>query len=174
MDILIRPATAHDSQMIAGIGRIAVDESHRSSCSDADMAYFLDTHYSEAAIMNELTDPANIYHIIFYEEQPAGFSKIIPDVAHPNIPDEHVTKLDRIYLLSDFYDQKLGYHLLQHNIALSKKSGQSGMWLFTWVDNARAVNFYKRNGFSIIGDHKFKVSDTHYNAHHQMFLKFET
>ena len=46
------------------------------------------------------------------------------------------------------------------------------MWLFTWVDNKRAVNFYLKTGFKIVGSHKFKVTDTHYNQHHQMYLSY--
>lgn len=75
-------------------------------------------------------------------------------------------------MASDFYDLKLGYQLLAHDVALSKEQGQSGMWLFTWQGNTRAVNFYKRNGFTVIGDHRFKVTETHYNPHHQMFLAY--
>lgn len=173
MDMFIRRATENDSPLIADIGRTGVEEAHRNSCSDADMQHFLNTTYNEHAIRNELANPANMYHVIYYKGQPAGFSNIVLDAEHPNIPHKNITKLDRIYLYTHFYDLKLGFHLLQHNIALSKSSGQQGMWLFTWVGNERAVNFYKRNDFVIIGAHKFKVSDTHYNSHHQMFLKFE-
>ena len=172
MDISILPATENDNQLIADIGRIAVEEAHRDSCSAADMEHFLRANYNKAAIRNELNDPVNIYHVLFYKEQPVGFSKIILNAQHPNIPQENVTKLDRIYLLREFYDLKLGFRLLHHNITLSKSGNQCGMWLFTWVGNERAVNFYKRNGFTVIGGHKFKVTDTHYNEHYQMFLKY--
>jgi len=170
MDVLIRRATGDDCQMIVDIGRIAVEVSHRSSCSVADMEYFLTTHYNNDAILAELNDPAYIYHVVFYDGRPAGFSKIILNASHPNIASGNVTKLDRIYILADFYDKKLGFQLLSHNVALAKEHAQCGMWLFTWTGNERAVSFYKRNGFTVIGDHKFKVSDTHYNPHYQMYL----
>ena len=173
MHITVRPATTNDSQLIANIGRVAVEISHRDSCSNTDMQHFLDAHYNESAIREELSDPANVYHVIFYKGQPAGFSKIVLNAEHSNLPNKNVTKLDRIYLDSNFYSMKLGLQLLRHNIELSKKNDQYGMWLFTWIGNERAVNFYTRNNFAIIGAHKFKVSDTHYNAHHQMFLKYE-
>ena len=102
----------------------------------------------------------------------ARFSKIILNEVHPNINKQQVTKLDRIYLLKEFFDLKLGCELLKFNIELSKKNNQSGMWLFTWVGNTRAVNFYLKAGFKIIGSHKFKVSETHYNDNHHMLLEF--
>jgi ribosomal protein S18 acetylase RimI-like enzyme len=172
MDILIRRATADDCTTIADIGRAAVRLSHLNSCPETDMNSFLATYYNEAAILEELMEPTHIYHLLIYGGQPAGFSKIILNATHPNIPQTNATKLDRIYLDSKFYDLKLGYHLLNHNIALSKENDQCGMWLFTWTGNLRAVNFYRKNGFVVVGSHKFKVSETHYNAHHQMFLEY--
>lgn len=161
-----------DSQIIVGLGRVAVEEAHRASCSAADMAEYMSRNYTETAIRDELNDTANIYHIIFCEGQPAGFSKIVLNAPYANIPGEHVTKLDRIYLLNEFFGMQLGYRLLNHNIELSKASGQSGMWLFTWVGNTRAIAFYKKTGFEVIGEHWFKVSDTHSNANHHMMLRY--
>jgi diamine N-acetyltransferase len=170
--VSIRPATEHDHKVIANIGRVAVELSHRASCSGEDMNHFLSAHYNYDAIKAELADPKNSYNIICYKGNPAGFSKIILNMEHPNIPEQNVTKLDRIYLLEEFYGQKLGYELLRFNIELSRKNNQLGMWLFTWTGNERAVNFYKQAGFTVIASHKFKVSETHYNPNHQMFLKY--
>lgn len=172
MDILIRRATVADTIAIAGIGRVAVELSHRESCSVDDMNHFLAEHYNEEAIKAELANENNIYYLLLYKGQLAGFSKMVLNTSHPRIEHLNVTKLDRIYLLSEFYDKQLGRRLLQHNIDLSKQSGQCGMWLFTWQGNERAVNFYRRSGFEIIGNHRFKVSETHYNPHFQMMLRF--
>lgn len=172
MEITIRPATEQDYEIIASIGKIAVEVSHRDSCSVEDMNEFLSAHYNHDAIKMELANPGNKYHIIYHGQQAAGFSKVILNMEHPNIAERNVTKLDRIYLLEEFYDQKLGHKLLQFNIDLSRSNNQSGMWLFTWTGNERAVNFYKRNGFAVIASHKFKVTETHYNPKHQMFLRY--
>jgi ribosomal protein S18 acetylase RimI-like enzyme len=61
---------------------------------------------------------------------------------------------------------------MQFNIDYSREQGQAGMWLFTWTGNERAVDFYKKVGFTIIGSHQFKLSETHYNPNHQMLLQY--
>lgn len=168
----IRLATVADAPAIVHIGRLAVELSHRDSCSIEDMNHFLDTHYNEEAIRHELSDQANIYHLIYHNNEPSGFSKIILNAPHPNITHPDTTKLDRIYLLSNHYGLNLGRELLNRNIQFSKEHGQCGMWLFTWQGNERAINFYKRNGFAVIGDHRFKVSETHYNPNWHMLLSY--
>jgi diamine N-acetyltransferase len=170
--ISISKATVHDAETIAGIGNISVEEAHRDSCSVHDLNQFLEKNYNTEAIRGELSDEKNIYHLIYADGEPAGFSKIIFNSAHSDILQKNITKLDRIYLLRKFFDRKLGFELLQFNIDLSKNNNQAGIWLLTWIGNERAINFYQKNGFTITGSHNFQITDTHYNLNHQMFLPF--
>jgi ribosomal protein S18 acetylase RimI-like enzyme len=165
-------ATEKDYKAIAKIGKVSVAEAHKNSCSVEDLNEFLERNYNDDAIKEELNDTKNSYHIIKYDENPVGFSKIILNATHPNIVAENVTKLDRIYLLKEFYDLKLGLELLNFNIQLSRNNNQAGIWLYTWVGNTRAINFYLKAGFTIIGSHEFYVTKTHYNLNHHMFLNF--
>lgn len=168
--ITIDKATQHDHPTIVHIGRLSVGEAHRGSCSDNELDEYLAKNYNKEAIQNELREESNIYHIISVDGEPAGFSKVILNAAHPAIQPKNVTKLDRIYLLSNYFDRKLGFHLLRFNIELAERNKQSGIWLYTWVGNTRAVNFYQRNGFAIIGSHHFQVTATRSNLNHHMLL----
>lgn len=170
--ISIRKATESDSDLISSIGSVSVLESHRESSPPEIMSEFLERNYNAYAIRQELHDPNNIYYMIDHDGQPAGFSKIILNARHPTIAAENVTKLDRIYLLKEFYGLKLGLELLNFNIDFSKKHDQSGMWLYAWVGNRRAIDFYLKAGFVIIGHHKYFVTETHYDESHLMFLDF--
>ena len=170
--ISIIKATESDYNSIASIGKVSVADSHIGSCTDEEMNDYLEKNYNSDTIKKELNDVSNIYYLINYDGKTAGFSKIILNAKHPNIAAENVTKLDRIYLLKEYYGLKLGLELLNFNIELSKSNNQSGMWLYTWVENKRAIDFYLKTGFEIIGNHKFYVTTTHYNLSHQMMLNF--
>jgi diamine N-acetyltransferase len=165
-------ATEQDYNSIVTIGKISVEESHRGSSSTEVMNEFLESNYNSDAIKKELRDRDNIYYIINYNDKPAGFSKIVLNAGHPNIAAENVAKLDRIYLLRDFYGLKLGLELLNFNIELARANKQSGMWLYTWIGNSRAIDFYLKAGFTIIGSHKYYVNKTHYDVSHHMLLNF--
>jgi ribosomal protein S18 acetylase RimI-like enzyme len=75
-------------------------------------------------------------------------------------------------LLKEFYDKKLGAKLFEHMVQLSKQKHQSGLWLYTWVGNHRAVAFYKKAGFEKVGDEDFMISPTHGNPNYIMWKKF--
>lgn len=170
--ISIKKATENDYEPIVRIGKLSVTAAHKESCLTEILAEFVDKNYNAETIKKEIADQHNIYHILFYNNQPVGFSKIIFNAKHANINRENVTKLDRIYLLRDFHGKKFGSALLNFNIELAGKSGQTGMWLYTWIGNKKAIEFYQKAGFSIIGKHDFHVAQNHYNPNYQMFLDF--
>ena len=165
-------ATENDYQLIADIGRTSFVESHGNSAAKCEIDFYVSRNYHPQVIKAELSDPMNIYHLIYHDEQPAGYSKIICNVAHSNIQRKNVTKLERLYLLKGFYGLRSGYELLNFNIDLSRKNNQSGMWLYVWKENHRAVNFYKKTGFKIVGSYDFKITETHSNPNHQMLLEY--
>jgi len=168
--ITVIKAREEDHRSIVGIGKVAVEEAHRGSTTAENLNEYLEKNYNDDAIKEELNDPGNIYHIIKYNDIPVGFSKINLNATHPDIAAKNVTKLDRIYLLKEYYGLKLGLELLNFNIELARNNDQSGIWLYTWTGNSRAIEFYLKTGFTIIGSHKFYVTETHYNMNHHMFL----
>lgn len=167
-------ATEQDCETIVNIGRVSVKEAHLGSCPEEILDEYISNHYNNDTIKKELADTNNIYFIITYNNQPAGFSKIVFNAPHAAINRTNTTKLDRIYLLKEFQGAKLGFELLQHNITLAKNNGQSGMWLFTWMGNKKAIDFYTKAGFTTIGNHNFHVAQEYYNANYHMLLNFST
>jgi ribosomal protein S18 acetylase RimI-like enzyme len=169
--ITISKAKREDFQLLTDIGRVSFIESHGNSASEKDIDKYISVKYNSDVFKNELNDINSIYYLIYYDKKPAGYSKITFNALHSNIQMENVTKLDRLYLLKDYYGLKLGLKLLQFNIELSKQNNQTGIWLFVWKENHRAVNFYKKTGFEVIGSYDFELTYNHSNPNHQMLLR---
>ena len=165
-------ATVDDISVLAKIGRRSLLESHGHSAPTEIMHAYVDEKFTEDAIAQELSDAANLFHIIYHNGKPAGYSKTICNQPLDQFPQQRLTKLERLYLLSEFYDLKLGHQLLQYNIDLSKQLGEDGMWLYVWKENERAMRFYGKWGFQIVGDGWFRLTETHANPNWQMLLKY--
>ena len=170
--ISIQKATPADAKLIADIGIKTLLESHGNSAPAGDIAAYVSMTYDLKKVVEELEDQDNIFHIIYANGQAAGYSKILFNTPHPLVKSLAITKLERIYLLSEFYDMKLGSALFDHISRLSKEKNQTGIWLFTWTENQRALAFYKKKGFKIIGNSDFKISETHSNPNYVMYLKY--
>ncbi|WP_195806632.1 GNAT family N-acetyltransferase [Winogradskyella helgolandensis] len=170
--IKIVKASIEHSELIAEIGKIAFLESHGNSASAEDINSFISKTYNKEAISKEFEDVKTQYHMIYFNDKVAGFSKIELSTSNKDITELDITKLDRIYLLKEYYGQNLGSELFDFNIHLSKKQNQKGIWLAVWVDNQRAISFYTKIGFQIVGKYNFKISETRSNPNHIMFLKY--
>lgn len=170
--ISIVRAKNEDFKLLTEIGKKSLLESHGHSAEAEIMNRYVAEKFNYDIIKEELSDLDNIYHIIYYNRQPAGYSKIIFNAAHSNILSNNVTKLERLYLLKEFYSLKLGYELLKYNIELSRNNGQEGMWLCVWIENHRAISFYTKAAFKVIGKYDFRLTDTRSNPNHQMFLEY--
>ncbi|WP_304235781.1 GNAT family N-acetyltransferase [Jiulongibacter sediminis] len=169
----IRKGTIADAEMLSEIGTLSFIESHGLSGPQADIEAYAKKYFTPESFEAELKEPSNVYYIIFCEGKPAGYSKIIFNSPHFNVPESRVTKLERLYLLKEFYGRNLGAELFNFNLNLSKEAGEKGLWLYVWKGNDRAIRFYQKQGFEIVGSHDFKISETHHNPNHQMFLKFQ-
>jgi ribosomal protein S18 acetylase RimI-like enzyme len=172
ISISIRKAEAKDAVVLADIGARSFVESHEKSATKETIDSYVKEKYTVEAILEDLNKPESIYHILYFSGEAAGYSKIIFNQKSLHVTSNNFTCLDRLYFLKKFYDKGLGLELLQFNIDLSKKHDELGMWLFAWTGNERAINFYKKYGFNIVGDHRFKITETHSNPNYQMLLAY--
>ena len=136
------------------------------------MQAYVDKSFSEEACAAELANNDNIFNAVYYNGQPAGYSKIVFNCPHPAVALQRVTKLERLYLLEKFHGIKLGHQLLQQAVDLSKAQGEQGMWLNVWKENSRAIRFYQKWGFENIGESQFVLTDTHANPNWVMLLTY--
>ena len=75
--ISIVQLTSPDATLLATIGGITLLQSHGHSAPAEVMQAYVDKSFSEEACLAELMDGHNIFHAIFYNDQPAGYSKIV-------------------------------------------------------------------------------------------------
>lgn len=164
--------TPSDVTMLAAIGGTTLIESHGNSAPAAIMQEYVKKNFSKEACIAELNEESNIFYAVFFNNQPAGYSKIVFDCPHPATHLQPVTKMERLYLLKEFYDLKLGQALMQHASDLSIAQGEKGMWLNVWKKNERAIRFYQKQGFEIVGESEFVLSETHSNPNWVMLLRY--
>ncbi len=75
------------------------------------MQAYVNQRFTMEVCHAELADTANIFSAVYYNDQPAGYSKIVLNTPHSAFSLDSETKLERPYLLAAFCDPKLGHHL---------------------------------------------------------------
>ena len=70
-----------------------------------------------------------------------------------------MAELQRLYVQRHFLGQGLGRTLLQRAEEAAAVRGAATVWLSAWAGNAKALAFYRRQGYADIGesDHVFEA-----------------
>ncbi|WP_435415769.1 GNAT family N-acetyltransferase [Polaribacter aestuariivivens] len=170
--ISIKKATIKDATALALVGKKAFIIPHKDAIPSEIMVNYLNHSFSEKTLLEEITNPNYQYNLIFVDDNLAGFSKIIFNQKNDNITETNVTKMERLYLLEEYYGLGLGNKLFQHNLHLAKEQNQKGIWLYVWIKNFRALEFYKKVGFKKIAMYDFPISETETRPNDVLYLKF--
>lgn len=171
MNIIVK-AKVSDAEVLAELSIKAFLVPHGHSAPKKDVNAYISNHFNKEYLAKELANPKFQYYLIYHQEKLAGFSKVIFNTPNENVSAQNITKMERLYLLKEFYGLQLGLELMNFNISLAKENKQAGIWLAVWVENHRAISFYQKIGMQKVGSFDFKISETHYNPNHIMYLSF--
>lgn len=163
-NIIIREAIAEDALCIGVLG----------------MQVFLDTYATEgirSSIANEALQAFAPHAIAALIAQPGtsllvaetnghliGFAQIKLNASHSMIDTADAAELQRLYLQERFTGCGLGYQLLQAAEQNAARNGAALLWATVWVGNERALGFYPRRGYALLGSPTYSFQgETHGN-----------
>ena len=99
--------------------------------------------------------------IAYFDDNPIGAAEIHLEATCP-IRDVPAPELDKLYVLERFYGRGIGYGLINEAERIVKAKGQDQFWLAVYEGNQRAISFYKRQGYEVIGETDFVLQDNTY------------
>lgn len=120
---------------------------------------YVDRAYTEDNWRKELSDPQAQFVVAWVGDQPVGYIKLNwnPNAFPPELPTINVLEVGRIYLDASQHGSGIGQQLMDHAFAVARDQNRQGIWLSVWQRNSRALSFYRRNGFKVIGLHPFEM-----------------
>ena len=168
--IQIRKAMLKDASLLSILSIASFMPAHGHSSPKKDIEEYVRINFSKENYLKELSKKNHQYYLLKFKGEVVGYSKVIFNESCPEINKQNTTYLSRVYFLEAFYGLGLAKELLDFNKNLCLKNNQSGIWLKVWVENKRAINFYKKMGFTTVGESYFVISDTHSNPNYHMYL----
>lgn len=172
LEIMILRANKEHIDELIKTGSAAFLQAHAQSAPVHEIECYVARKYSRENVLKELADPHTMFHFFKDQNKLAGYSKLILDHTCSLIAEPAVCKLEQLYFLAQFTGSGSGAKLLEHNMGLSRRLHQKGIWLEVWTGNKRAIKFYEKYGFRIVGSGSFPLSATHANPYYVMYLKY--
>jgi ribosomal protein S18 acetylase RimI-like enzyme len=160
--VSLRRATADDAAMLAVVGTATFLEAYTWALPGADIVDFCIQNHTAEAYARYLAKPeTRITLAVTGDDAPVGYVMI----CEPDLPGFDLrpadTELKRIYLFSRYRPGGNGQRLMDAAIADARERGCRRMLLGTNAGNARAIAFYRRNGFTEVGSRTFVVGVQH-------------
>ena len=156
--IEIRLANNADAECIALLGRITFTETFGHLFRDQhDLLEYYNRTFSVEKIRKGLSNPNNVFWVALVDDLPVGYAKLKLKAKLEFIESENVCQLQKIYVLRDFLSMKIGFELQNRMLGKAREKGFDEIWLSVLQSNDRAVNFYKKNGFQKIGNHRYQI-----------------
>lgn len=97
----------------------------------------------------------NVALFLVYENEdspPVGFLKLNIDKAYDDKNEKESMELERIYLIKQVSGKGVGKQVLEFTDQFAREKNKKYIWLKA-MDSTPAVDFYRKNGYNIIGDY---------------------
>ncbi len=139
--------------------------------SAEDMQLYLNNNLSIEKLESELSSKNTEFYFALLNKEITGYLKI--NFLDTEIDSEEKTSLEieRIYVLQAFQGMKIGQVLLNKVIQIAGQRPVDFIWLGVWEKNLKAINFYKKNGFTHYGEHIFMLGN---DAQTDILMRRET
>ncbi len=150
MSLAYRLATAADGAALADMGRRCFVETFAPHFPAGDMAIHLERMFGPTGLAEELKDPAYRVRVAEEDGEAAAYLKLAPmTLPIPHEPD--ALEIKQLYVLEPWQGAGVAAALMDWAVGRARADGAPAIYLSVWEHGARAIAFYRRQGFETVG-----------------------
>lgn len=153
----IKKATLNDVKQLQEISRQTFLETFSSANTEANMAKYIYERFSVERLTAELNNPNSEFYLAMLGNSVIGYLKINTGQSQTELQDAKAVEIERIYVLQAHQGKKMGQLLYEKAMQVAESAKADYVWLGIWEENARAIGFYKKNGFVAFDKHVFTL-----------------
>lgn len=158
-EVFIRLATEVDAELVASLSRNTFFDSYAEFNTRENIEKFMSEQFTMENLMEEVVQPWHIFYLAFINNEAVGYVKLRQGSEPSRISELSCLEIARIYVVARAIGTGVGKKLMETCIDVAKQKGKKCLWLGVWKKNQRAINFYSKWGFKIVGEQKFLLGD---------------
>lgn len=156
-------AGLEDVETISALAKITFAETFGHYFRDPnDLLAYFDRTFSEEKIRESIQKPDNVFWLGMFNDIAVGYAKLKLNSASPFVKGKNTSQLQKIYVLKDFLSKKVGSKLQEEMLIEAKNRQSEAIWLSVLKENERAIQFYLKNEFEVVGEHDFQIGKEHF------------
>ena len=157
--IRIRRAEDDDALALSMLAERTFRAAFAESNDHANMQLHCAANYGQAMQLTEIREPSRETWVAEADKRLVAYVQLRVDAASSVVLGDRPVEIQRFYVDASHHGTGLAHHLMAHVLARAEAAGFATLWLGVWERNPRALAFYRKWGFEVVGEHIFKLGD---------------
>jgi ribosomal protein S18 acetylase RimI-like enzyme len=155
--IVVREACPADATMLAQIGARTFIQAFGAANTPEDLADYIKSSFSRDIQAEELAREDTLFLVASWNDRTAGYAKLRMADSPAFLTATNPVELERFYVDEKWHGKGVSHVLMRDLVARSVSRGHDVIWLGVWERNDRAIAFYCKWGFEIVGKKEFRL-----------------
>ncbi|MBN1319568.1 MAG: GNAT family N-acetyltransferase [Thermoleophilia bacterium] len=146
----IRIATPVDAEVLADLGARTLRDTFGPDKTEAQADYVALTFRPDVK-SGALDDPDAVFLVAEVEGTAVAYARLRFNYSPDPVGGAAPMEIARFYADAPWVGRGVGTVLMESCLALAAEKGRDVVWLDVWERNHRAVSFYEKWGFEVVG-----------------------
>jgi ribosomal protein S18 acetylase RimI-like enzyme len=155
----IRKANLVDIKQLQEISIQTFTETYSAFNTQKNIDLYISDSLSLSQLTYEIKNISSAFYLVFLENSLIGYLKINLPGAQTELIDSKSIEIERIYLIKKQQGKGFGENLIDFVIQIASSEHLYRIWLGVWSKNEKAIDFYKKIGFTEFDKRLFKLGD---------------
>jgi ribosomal protein S18 acetylase RimI-like enzyme len=151
-NLTFRKAIVADTSTVAQIGAETFRAEFGPHHTPEDMEEYLADNFNNEVILSLIEDVSHHFLLGYEGEKVIAYAMFREGTPPDFVSGSSPIELVRFYVIPEVIGLGYGSALMQACIEEARRMGHKSIWLATWQENKRAIGFYEKWGFRIVGN----------------------
>ncbi|MEM8491628.1 MAG: GNAT family N-acetyltransferase [Pseudomonadota bacterium] len=153
----IRQAIADDAEALALLADQTFRDAFAAQNDPSDIDLHCATHYSPDRQLDEIRDRRTITLVADLDGVLIAYAQLRHGSYKECVPAERPWELSKFYVAQQWHGRGVAHEVMREVLALAAQEGADSLWLGVWTENLRAIAFYRKYDFAVVGSQIFQV-----------------
>jgi ribosomal protein S18 acetylase RimI-like enzyme len=152
----LRRACPHDAPALASFAERIFRDTFTAGNDPADMELHCSKNFGSEIQLREIENPNLVTILAETGGELMAFAQVRLHSAVECVSAKRPSELYRLYVSNRWHGRGIAHEVMKEVLTTVRRAASDRIWLGVWERNERALAFYRKFGFEVVGDHTFQ------------------
>ena len=156
-ELLIKKAIGLDSKILSEMSKTTFYQTYVAIHPENTglLKAYTEEHFSEAKVLEQLQSPEVSFYLAQLGAEVVGYMKTVQGEAPAQVKSLPSLALEKLYVRLEHQGKSVGQRMFDFLRPVAQGLGYESIWLSVYENNQGALEFYRKNGFAVVGETDF-------------------